>query len=169
MLLKYKDKFPVLDKSVFIADTAVVIGDVVLGKSSNVWFNAVIRGDVNFIRIGERTNIQDGCVLHVTYNKFSLTIGNDVTIGHNATVHGCVVKDLVLIGMGSVILDNSTVNSNSIVAAGSLVREGFVVPEGVLVAGVPAKIMRDLTEVEIGNIKKSALSYVEYAKDWLIG
>ncbi len=167
MLLRYKEKFPLIDGSVFVADTAVVIGDVVVEKLSSVWFNAVIRGDVNLIRIGERTNIQDGCVLHVTYNKYSLMIGNDVTIGHNATIHGCNVKDLVLIGMGSVILDNALVNSNSIIAAGSLVRENFIVPEGVLTAGIPARIIRDLSDAEIKNIKRSALNYVEYAKDWM--
>ncbi|MEP7145813.1 MAG: gamma carbonic anhydrase family protein [bacterium] len=167
MLLKYKDKFPVIDGSVFIAGTAVIIGDVCLERYSSVWFNSVIRGDVNFIRIGERTNIQDGCVLHVTHNKYSLTIGADVTIGHNATVHGCVIKDDVLIGMGAVILDNALVNSNSVIAAGSVVRENFTVPQGVLAAGVPAKIIRDLSDVEIKNVRQSALNYAEYAKEWI--
>ena len=167
MLLKYKDKFPVIEGSVFVSDTAIVIGDVIIEKFSSVWFNTVIRGDVNYIRIGESTNIQDGCVLHVTHNKYSLIIGSEVTIGHNATVHGCVVKDAVLIGMGAVILDNALINSNSIVAAGSLVKENFIVPEGVLAAGVPAKIMRDLNETEIKKIKQSARNYVEYAKEWM--
>lgn len=168
MILPFKDKYPSTGKNIFIADTAVVIGDVVLGEECSVWFNAVIRGDVNYIRIGVRTNVQDGCVLHVTNGKYPLIIGKDVTIGHNATVHGCNVKDNILIGMGAVILDNSVINSNSIVGAGSVVKENFVVPEGVLAAGVPAKIIRDLKEDEIKNITQSALSYFVYSKEYLI-
>lgn len=168
MILPFKDKYPLTGKNIFIADTAVVIGDVVLGEECSVWFNAVIRGDVNYIRIGVRTNVQDGCVLHVTNGKYPLIIGKDVTIGHNATVHGCNVKDNILIGMGAVILDNSVINSNSIVGAGSVVKENFVVPEGVLAAGVPAKIIRDLKEDEIINITQSALSYFAYSKEYLI-
>lgn len=167
MIIEYKGKYPLIDDSVYIAETAVVIGDVVLGKSTSVWFNAVIRGDVNFIRVGERTNIQDGSVLHVTFNKFSLTIGNDVTIGHNSTIHGCNIKDNILIGMGAVVLDNALINSNSIVAAGSLVKENFIVPEGVLVAGVPAKIVRNLNEEEIKSITQSAVNYIGYAKNYM--
>ena len=166
MILPFKEKFPETDGSVFIADTAVVIGDVVLGKDVSVWFNAVIRGDVNLIRIGERTNIQDGSVLHVTHKKFPLIIGAEVTIGHNATVHGCTIKDNVLIGMGAILLDNSVVNSNSIIAAGALIKESFIVPEGVLMAGVPAKVIRNLNDEEIMNIKRSADNYVEYAKEY---
>lgn len=166
MLISYKNHFPEVDKSVFIADGAKIIGNVAIKRDSSVWFNAVIRGDVHFIRIGEGTNIQDGCVLHVTNEKFSLEIGNDVTIGHNAVVHGCTVKDSVLIGMGAVILDGAFINSNAIVAAGSLIKEGFTVPEGVLVAGVPAKIMRELTGTEIDKIKLSALGYVGYASNY---
>lgn len=166
MILSYKDIYPIIHESVFVAENAVVIGDVVLGKDVSIWFGVVIRGDVNCIRIGERTNIQDGCVLHVTHKKYSLNIGADVTIGHNATVHGCTIKDNVLIGMGAIILDNSVVNWNSIVAAGSLVRENFIVPEGVLVAGVPCKVIKELSEVEIKKIKQSAMNYVGYAKDY---
>lgn len=168
MILPFKDKYPLTGKNILITDTAVVIGDVVLGEECSVWFNAVIRGDVNYIRIGERTNVQDGCVLHVTNGKYPLIIGKDVTIGHNATVHGCTLKDNILIGMGAVILDNSVINSNSIVGAGSVVKENFEVPEGVLAAGVPAKIIRDLNEDEIKNISQSALSYVAYSKEYLI-
>ena len=168
MILPFKEKFPVLGKGNFIAGTAVVIGDVVLGDESSVWFNSVIRGDVNFIRIGNRTNIQDGCVLHVTNGKFPLVIGNYVTVGHNATVHGCTVKDNVLIGMGAVVLDNSLINSNSIVGAGSVVKENFTIPEGVLAAGVPAKIIRDLTKLEIEKIAQSAEGYVSYSKEYLV-
>jgi carbonic anhydrase/acetyltransferase-like protein (isoleucine patch superfamily) len=167
MILRFKDKYPLYDESVFIAENAAVIGDVVIGRDSGIWFSVVIRGDVNFIRIGERTNIQDGSVLHVTHKKYSLKIGNDVTVGHNATVHGCTVKDNVLIGMGAVILDNSIVNSNSIVGAGSLIKENFNIPEGVLAAGVPAKVIRDLKDEEIAKIKQSALNYILYAREYM--
>ncbi len=167
MILRFKDKYPLYDESVFIAENAAVIGDVVIGRDSGIWFSVVIRGDVNIIRIGERTNIQDGSVLHVTHKKHSLKIGNDVTVGHNATVHGCTVKDNVLIGMGAVILDNSIINSNSIVGAGSLIKENFTVPEGVLAAGVPAKVIRDLKDDEIAKIKQSALNYILYAREYM--
>lgn len=168
MILPFKNKIPHINESVFIADGAVIIGDVSIEKDSSVWFNSVIRGDVHYIRIGERSNIQDGSVLHVTNGKYFLEIGNDVTIGHNAVVHGCIVKSNVLIGMGSVILDRAIVNSNSIVGAGALVKEGFIVPEGVLVAGIPAKIIREIKEEEIVKIKESAMGYVSLAKEYQV-
>lgn len=166
MIIPYKGKYPKIDKSVFICEGAKIIGDVVLEKDVSVWFNVVIRGDVNYVKVGKRTNVQDGSVLHVTHNKYPLIIGSDVTIGHNATVHACIIKDFVLIGMGSIVLDNALVNSNVIIAAGSLVRENFIVPERVLVAGVPAKIVRELKEEEIGNIQQSALNYVGYSQSY---
>ena len=162
MILPYKNKLPVIDESVFICDGAFVIGDVVLEKNVNVWFNSVIRGDVNFIRIGENTNIQDNCVLHVTYKRYPLIIGKEVTVGHSVNIHGCNIKDRVLIGIGAILLDNCTVNSSSFIAAGTLVKENFMVPEGVLVAGVPGKIVRDLKEEEIMKIKRSADNYLMY-------
>jgi len=165
-ILPYRGKFPEIDESVFIADGAVVIGDVVIGKESNIWFNAVIRGDVNYIRIGERTNIQDGCILHVTGEKYPLIVGNDVTVGHGAILHGAIIHDKCLIGMGAVVLDGAEVKPYSLVAAGSLVRQGFVVPEGTLVAGVPAKVVRDLTDEERKMIEVSALHYVELSKEY---
>lgn len=167
MILNFKDKSPKTGLNVFVAENAVLIGDVEIGNDSSVWFNSVIRGDVNFIKIGERTNIQDGSVLHVTHKKFPLTIGSDVTIGHNAIIHGCTIHKKVLIGMGAIVLDNSTVNSNSIVGAGSLVKENFIVPSEVLVAGVPARIIRDLRHDEIEMIKQSADNYVTYSKDYI--
>lgn len=167
MIIPFKEKIPVIGENVFIAGNVSIIGDVIIGKNSGVWFNAVIRGDVNYIRIGESTNIQDGSVLHVTHKKYPLVIGRDVTVGHNATVHGCIIHDKVLIGMGSVILDNSLINSNSIIAAGSLIKENYVVPEGVLAAGVPAKIIRELKEAEIDMIKQSAVNYAGYAKEYM--
>ncbi|MBK6772531.1 MAG: gamma carbonic anhydrase family protein [Ignavibacteria bacterium] len=167
MILPFKSKLPVIDESVFIAEGAIIIGDVAIEKDSSVWFNAVVRGDVHFVKIGNRTNIQDGSVLHVTNGKHSLEIGNEVTIGHNAVVHGCILKNNILIGMGAVILDSAVINSNSLIAAGSLIREGFIVPEGVLAAGVPAKIKRDLTKEEINSIKESASGYVNYSKEYM--
>ncbi len=164
MLVPFKDSFPKIDKTVFIAEGAFVIGNVTIEKECSIWYNVVIRGDVNYITIQRRTNVQDGCVLHVTNNKYPLIIGSHVTIGHNATVHACTIKDHVLIGMGSVILDNATVNTQSIIAAGSLLKMHFEVPQGVLAAGVPAKIIRDLTETEIKDIKQSADNYYRYAK-----
>ena len=164
MLIPFNGIFPDLGEDVFIAENASVIGDVKIGSEANIWFGAVIRGDVNFIRIGSRTNIQDGCVLHVSLGKLSLNIGNEVTIGHNATVHGCTIEDRVLIGMGSVVLDNSYISSGSVVAAGAVVKEGFRVPPGVLVAGVPGKIIRDLTEAEMEGILESSRHYVELSK-----
>ncbi len=163
MIYPFKGIIPRLGEGVFVAPNAVVIGDTGIGDGSSVWYSAVIRGDVNFIRIGNGTNIQDGCVLHVSNGTFSLTIGNGVTIGHNAVVHGCRVDDYVLIGMGAVLLDDCRVESNSLVAAGALVRQGFTVPAGVLAAGVPARIVRDLTEEEIDGIRQSAAHYTELA------
>ncbi|MEN3038451.1 MAG: gamma carbonic anhydrase family protein [Candidatus Kryptonium sp.] len=165
-ILPHKGKFPQIDESVFIAEGAVIIGDVIIEKDSNIWFNAVIRGDVNYIRIGERTNIQDGCILHVTTEKFPLIIGNDVTVGHGAILHGAIIRDKCLIGMGAIVLDGAEVKPYSFVAAGSLVKQGFVVPEGTLVAGVPAKVVRELTEGERKAIEESALRYVELSREY---
>lgn len=165
-ILPYKGKSPLIDESVFIADGAVIIGDVIIGKDSNIWFNSVIRGDVNYIKIGERTNIQDGCILHVTTVKYPLIIGDDVTVGHGAILHGAVIHSKCLIGMGAIVLDGAEVNPYSLVAAGSLVRQGFVVPEGTLVAGVPARVVRELTEDEKRMIEMSAIHYVELSKEY---
>lgn len=169
MILSYLGKYPKIDESVFICEGSHIIGDVVLDKDVNVWFNCVIRGDVNYIRIGERTNIQDGALLHVTYRKYPLIVGKDVSIGHGAMLHGCTVKDSVLIGMASVLLDNCIVNSNSLIAAGTLVKENFTVPEGVLVAGVPGTIIRNLTEEEIENIKQHSRNYQMYVNNYKTG
>ncbi len=168
MLISYKGITPKLHESVFVCEGAKIIGDVEIGKDSSVWFNAVVRGDVNYIRIGERTNVQDGSVLHNTYLKYPLIIGSGVTIGHAAVIHGCTLKDNVLIGMGAILLDNCVVNSNSFIAAGTLVRENFEVPSGVLVAGSPGKIIRDLTENEIAKIRKSSENYLMYVQNYKI-
>ncbi len=145
MIYTYKNVTPKLPKSVFIAPNAAVIGDVEIGEDSSVWFNSVIRGDVHRIRVGERTNIQDGSVLHVTYQRWALEIGDNVTVGHGAILHGCTISSNCLIGMGARVLDGARVGEFSLVAAGSLVLQGGKVPSNTLVAGVPAIVKRDLT------------------------
>ena len=166
MILPYQDIYPKIHSSVLIAEGAFIVGDVEIGKDSSIWFNTVVRGDVNYIRVGERTNIQDLTMVHVTYKKFPTFIGNDVSIGHSAVIHGCRIKDYVVIGMGAKILDDSMVNSFSLVAAGSVVRERFIVPEGTLVAGVPAKVIRDLLPEEIEKIKQNAKNYLFYVEQY---
>ena len=162
-IITYQGKSPRVHDSVFVAEGARIIGDVEIEEASSVWFNAVIRGDVHYIRVGKRTNIQDNCVLHVTQQKYPCIIGSDVTIGHNAIVHACTVGDFCLIGMGSIILDNAKIGELSLVAAGSLVLENFEVPKGMLAAGVPARLKRPLSAKEKKWLKQSALNYTEYA------
>lgn len=161
-ILPFKGLRPTLHPSVFLADGARVIGDVEIGEGSSVWFNAVVRGDVCPIRIGRLTNVQDNCTLHVTHDTGPLKIGDRVTVGHNAVLHACTVKDRVLIGMGAVLLDGCLIEPHTLVAAGSLVRPGFTAPPGVLVAGVPAKVKRPLTDAEIENIDQSPDNYARY-------
>ncbi len=163
-LFPYKEYYPRLHETVFVAPGSKIIGDVEIGRDSSVWYNCVIRGDVNYIKIGTMTNVQDSSMLHVTNGKYPLLIGDRVTIGHSVTLHGCIIKDLSLIGMRSVILDGAVVEENALVAAGSVVKEGFVVPAGKLVAGVPAKIIRDVYGEEISEFEKSADRYLEYTK-----
>jgi carbonic anhydrase/acetyltransferase-like protein (isoleucine patch superfamily) len=163
MLIKVGDKAPRIHPSVFLAEGVMVIGDVEIGEKSSVWFNTVLRGDINAIRIGDRANIQDLCAFHVT-NRNEVQIGSDVTIGHGAIVHGATVEDSCLIGMGATLLDGVRVGAHSLVAAGSLVREGFEIPEGMLVAGVPATVKRSLTKEEREAIARSANNYVQYVQ-----
>jgi len=160
MLLAFQNKMPRIDSSAYIVESAAVIGDVVIGAESSIWFNAVIRGDINYIRIGKRTNIQDGCVLHVAREKYPLTIGDDVTVGHNATLHACTIESRCLIGMGATVMDGSTIGENCIVGAGSLVTPSTNIQPGNLVIGAPAKVKRKLTENEIRSILGSASHYV---------
>ncbi len=162
----YRDKFPKIDPSVFLAPMSVVVGDVVIGANSSIWYQTVVRGDVNYIRIGEGTNVQDTCVLHVTGNDFPLTIGNLVTIGHHATVHGCVVEDRCLIGIGATILDGAQIGEGSLVAAGSLVTPGTEIPPGSLVMGAPAKVKRELTEEEQDRILNTSRHYIKLAAEY---
>lgn len=163
-IFPYRGMFPILNENVFLASGVKIIGNVEIGKESSVWYNSVIRGDVHYIKIGERTNIQDCSMLHVTNGKFPLNIGNKVTIGHSVSLHGCTLQDLCLIGIGAIILDGAVVERNSMVAAGALVKQHFVVPSGKLVAGVPAKVIRDLTDSEIQDIEAGSNRYVQYAK-----
>ncbi|MFQ5715568.1 MAG: gamma carbonic anhydrase family protein [Nitrospinales bacterium] len=166
MLISYKNKTPLIAPSAFIADGARIIGDVAIGGESSVWFNTVVRGDVNHIRIGERTNIQDGCVLHVARKTYPLIVGNEVTVGHSVTLHACVVQSRCLIGMGAIVMDGAEVGENSIVGAGALVTAKTIIPPGSLVLGSPAKVKRKLTEPEIQNIRASANHYVEDARNY---
>ncbi len=165
-ILPYRGIYPKIHESVFLCEGSVIIGDVVLGANSSVWFNAVVRGDVCPIRIGERTNIQDNATLHVTHDTGPLNIGNDVTIGHNAVLHACTVHDFVLIGMGAILLDHCTIEPYSYIAAGALVRQGFTVPSGMMVAGVPAKVIRPISEAERAAILESPQNYVNYVRNY---
>jgi carbonic anhydrase/acetyltransferase-like protein (isoleucine patch superfamily) len=156
---------PRIHPSVYIAEGALVIGDVEIGADASIWFHAILRGDINGIRIGERTNVQDGSVLHVTH-EYMVVLGSDITVGHRAILHGCTVHEECLIGMGSIVLDNARVGPSAMVAAGAVVRENFVVPEGTLAAGVPARIIRDLTPEERELLRASAGRYVTYARTY---
>ena len=154
---------PKILEGVFLADNAVVVGDVIIGKESSVWFNTVIRGDVNSIIIGNSVNIQDGVVVHCTYQKTKTIIGDNVSIGHNAIIHGCEIRNNVLIGMGAIIMDNVIIEENSIIAAGAVLTKGTYVKSGSLFAGVPAKFKRSLFEEEIkSSIIKTAENYKKY-------
>ncbi len=164
-IISYNGVSPSIHPSAFVAEGVQLIGNVRLAQDSSVWFNAVVRGDINRIEIGQRTNIQDCSVLHVTH-EFPVTIGSDVTVGHRAIVHGCSIGDCCLIGMGAVILDNARIEPFSLVAAGAVVLQDFVVPAGMLAAGVPARIIRPLSEEEKQQIKESAQHYVQYARGY---
>ena len=165
MLIKeVNGKSPQISSDCYIAENATIVGDVVLGNNCSIWFNAVIRGDVNSIIIGNKVNIQDGAVIHCTYQKHPTVIGNNVSIGHNAIVHGCVIKDNVLVGMGAIIMDNCTIESNSIIAAGSVVTQNTTVESGCIYAGVPAKKVKDIDQSDFaGEIERISNNYVMYS------
>jgi carbonic anhydrase/acetyltransferase-like protein (isoleucine patch superfamily) len=157
-------KEPQMGDNCFVAENATIVGDVMLGDECSVWFNAVIRGDVNFIKMGNRVNIQDGAVIHCTYQKHPTNIGDNVSIGHNAIVHGCTIHDNVLIGMGAIVMDNCVVESNSIIAAGAVVTQNTHVASGCIYAGVPAKKVKDISQELIsGEIDRIAANYVMYS------
>ena len=165
MLLKpVNGKSPKIGKDCFIAENATIVGDVTVGSQCSVWFNAVLRGDVHYIKIGNKVNIQDGAVIHCTYKKAPTVIGNNVSIGHNAIVHGCTIKDNVLIGMGAIVMDDCIIESNTIVAAGAVVTKGTHVLSGTIYAGTPAKKIKDLSpELSTGEINRIAEAYIMYS------
>lgn len=155
---------PKFGEDCFIAETATIIGQVTTGNQCSIWFNAVIRGDVHYIKLGNKVNVQDGAVIHATYKKSPTNIGNNVSIGHNALVHGCTIKDNVLIGMGAIVMDDCIVESNTIIAAGAVVTKGTHVESGSIYAGVPAKKVKDINEELIsGEIDRIANNYIKYA------
>ena len=157
-------KYPQIPEDCFIAENATVVGDVVFGSECSVWFNAVIRGDVNFIKFGNKVNIQDGAVVHCTYQKHPTIVGNNVSIGHNAIVHGCTINDNVLIGMGAIVMDNCSIGSNCIIGAGSVVTQNTIIESGCIYAGIPAKIVKDLDQSNFaGEIDRISNNYVMYA------
>ncbi|MBX3254524.1 MAG: gamma carbonic anhydrase family protein [Chitinophagaceae bacterium] len=164
LILPVKGVLPTFGAGCYLAPNATIVGDVTVGDDCSVWFNAVVRGDVNAIRIGNKVNIQDGAVIHCTYQKTQAIIGNNVSIGHNAIVHGCVIHDNVLIGMGAIVMDNAEVGSNSIIAAGAVVLEGTKVEPGSIYAGVPAKKVKDISQELIsGEINRIANNYLMYS------
>jgi carbonic anhydrase/acetyltransferase-like protein (isoleucine patch superfamily) len=166
MLRPFRGRLPTVHPTAFVDDSAQVIGDVTIGAESSVWMNVVVRGDVNDIRIGDRTNVQDATVIHVQHDTHPTRIGDDVTIGHGAIVHGCAIGDRVLIGMGAIILNGAVIGADSLVAAGALVPEGMTVPAGSLVMGVPARVRRPLAEDERRELVTSAGNYVRYRLDY---
>lgn len=165
MIIKHKENQPLVLDSVFVAENATVIGKVTLEREASIWFGAVLRGDVEAIKIGQRSNIQDNAVVH-TSNGFPTTVGDDVTVGHGAIVHGCTIGNRVLVGMGAIILDGAVIEDDCMIGAGTLVPPGKTIPSGHLAVGSPAKIMRELTEAEKQSLKDSALRYATYASTY---
>ncbi|HWK04501.1 MAG TPA: gamma carbonic anhydrase family protein [Puia sp.] len=163
-ILPVKGIHPTFGKDCFVAPNATIVGDVEIGDNTSIWFNAVVRGDVNSIRIGSKVNIQDGVVIHATYQKTKTFIGDNVSIGHNAIVHGCTIRDKVLIGMGAIIMDNAEIGSNSIIAAGAVVLEGTRVEAGTIYGGTPAKKIKDVpVDLITGQIDRIAEHYLLYS------
>ena len=166
LILPVEDKHPQFGENCFIAPNATIVGNVTAGDDCSFWFNTVVRGDVNFIKMGNKVNVQDGACIHCTFQKCGTTIGNNVSIGHNAIVHGCTIHDNVLIGMGAIIMDQAVVHSNTIIAAGAVVLENMICESGSIYAGVPAKKIKDIPQEMIaGQIDRIANNYVQYA-DW---
>lgn len=163
----YRGRHPVIDPSAFVDESAQVIGDVVIGAESSVWMQTVIRGDVNYIRIGARSNVQDGTIVHVQHDTHPTVIGHDVTIGHGAVVHGCTISDRVLVGMGAIILNGARIGEDCIIAAGTLVTEGTIIPPRSMVMGSPGKVRRPLTDGDLAMIREFAGNYVRYRLDYL--
>ena len=166
MIRPFRGKHPQIDPTAYVDESAQVIGDVVIGAESSVWFNAVVRGDVHHVRIGERTNVQDGTVIHVSSGTNATILEDEVTIGHNVTLHGCYVERGSLVGIGSVVMDRAHVGHQSLVAAGSLVAPGTVIPPRSLVMGAPAKVKRPLTAEEVAGLAQFWQNYVGYTKEY---
>lgn len=166
MQIPFGGKSPDIDSTALIVPTATIIGDVTIGVESSVWFQVVVRGDVNYIRIGARTNIQDGTVIHVTNQTHPTLIGDEVTVGHNVTLHGCTIGDRCLVGIGAIVLDGAEIGSDCMIGAGSLVTPGTEIPPGCLVLGSPAKVKRRLSTDEIASLKQSADNYIGYKKSY---
>jgi carbonic anhydrase/acetyltransferase-like protein (isoleucine patch superfamily) len=163
-ILPVKGVLPTMGSNCFVAPNATIVGDVVMGDDCSVWFNAVIRGDVNSIRMGNKVNVQDGAVIHCTYQKTKTIVGNNVSIGHNAIIHGCSIDDNVLVGMGAIVMDNVKIGSNVIIAAGAVVLEGTVIEPGCIFGGVPAKKIKDISQELIsGEINRIADNYLMYS------
>ena len=167
MIKSFKNIQPKIHETAFIADDAIVIGDVEIGEEASVWFGSVIRGDVNHIRIGPRTNIQDACVIHVSSKDHPTVLEHEITVGHRVTLHGCYVETGCLIGIGSIVLDGARIGQNSLVAAGSLVTPGTIIPPESLIMGAPAKVKRQLTSDELENLSRSWRNYVELSRRYL--
>jgi carbonic anhydrase/acetyltransferase-like protein (isoleucine patch superfamily) len=164
MIKSVQGKTPIIPESCYIAENATIVGEAILGENCSVWFNTVIRADVNSIIIGNNVNIQDGAVIHCTYEKHATIIGNNVSVGHNAIVHGCEIKDNVLIGMGAIVMDNCLINSNTIIAAGAVVTQNTTTEEGFIYAGVPAKKIKQLDQSNFaGEIDRIAKNYIMYS------
>ncbi len=163
LILPVKGVYPVMGESCFLAENSTIVGDVTMGNHCSVWFNAVIRGDVNRIQIGDYSNVQDGAVIHCTYQKTETIIGNYVSIAHNAIVHGCTIEDRVLVGMGAIIMDGAYVESGSIIAAGAVVTQGMRIPSGSIYAGNPAKFLKPVSEEAAEVFMRTAMNYVKYA------
>jgi carbonic anhydrase/acetyltransferase-like protein (isoleucine patch superfamily) len=169
VILPVKGVYPTMGENCFIAPNATIVGDVIMGDDCSIWFNAVLRGDVNSIRMGNKVNVQDGVVIHCTYEKTKAIIGNNVSIGHNAIIHGCTIDDNVLVGMGAIIMDNAKVGSNSIIAAGAVVLENTIIESGTIYAGIPAKKVKNISEELIhGEINRIANNYLMYSS-WFKG
>lgn len=166
MIKSYKGITPKIAPTAFVAENALVIGDVTIGDDSGIWFNCVVRGDINFIRIGKRTNIQDGSILHVNPAKYPLVVGDEITVGHRVILHGCTIKDGCLIGIGSIVLDGAVVGEESIVGAGAVVAEGTVIPPRTLAIGIPAKPKRELTDKDLEMIKRTTANYASYKEHY---
>lgn len=166
MIKPFRDKIPVIPNSCYLSESVDLIGDIVLGEEVNIWFGTVIRGDMNYIRIGARTNIQDNCTVHVTTETAPTVIGGGVTVGHNAIIHGCIIEDNCLIGMGSIIMDNAVIGEGSLIGAGAVIPPNMKIPPRSLVVGLPAKVVRAVNDDEYVDILDRAQHYIDFAAEY---